>query len=94
LRPSTDEPDTNSTTAKTRIADGIFTAVRGAEELKLEVKGLSGPDMSADVTVNEYQKMMADEHRADYRICVVLDALTLQRRTFTSFITIVRKERG
>jgi hypothetical protein len=50
-------------------------AVRGMERLKLEVKGLSGSDLSADLTVNEFEKMMADEHTPDYRVCVLLDAL-------------------
>jgi Domain of unknown function (DUF3883) len=50
-------------------------AIRGWERLKLEVKGLSGTDLNADLTVNEFEKMEASEHLPDYRACVLLDAL-------------------
>lgn len=50
-------------------------AIRGRERLKLEVKGLSGTDLNADLTVNEFEKMEASEHLPDYRACVLLDAL-------------------
>ena len=41
--------------------------------LKLEVKGLSGQEMCVEVTPNEYARMK--EHRNEYRLCVVIDAL-------------------
>jgi hypothetical protein len=42
--------------------------------LKLEVKGLSGPACTADLTPNEYAKLQ--EHRDSYRVCIVTRALT------------------
>jgi len=50
-------------------------AIRGTERLKLEVKGLSGADLNADLTVNEFEQLMLDENLPDYRVCVLLDAL-------------------
>lgn len=41
--------------------------------LKLEVKGLSGKEVSIDFTPREYEKMK--ELKEDYRICVVTDTL-------------------
>lgn len=48
-------------------------AVRGKERLKLEVKGCSGSAILAELTPNEYHH---SKKHADYRICVVIDALT------------------
>jgi hypothetical protein len=45
--------------------------------LKLEVKGLSGDDVFTELTPNEYA--MSSEYRADYRICIVTDALRKPR---------------
>ena len=42
--------------------------------LKLEVKGLSGPDLIVELTPNEYKNLQA--HRPSYRVCVVTQALT------------------
>jgi len=42
-------------------------------ELKLEVKGLSGPDIAVELTPNEYTMMK--KHKHDYRICVVTSCL-------------------
>lgn len=43
--------------------------------LKVEVKGLSGKDLVVELTPNEYLKMRSPEHRADYIIYVVPEAL-------------------
>jgi len=48
------------------------TSVKG--ELKLEVKGLSGPAVVVELTPNEYRAMQ--QHRDSYRVCVVSKALT------------------
>ena len=42
-------------------------------ELKLEVKGLSGPAIAVELTPNEYTMMK--KHTHDYRICVVTSCL-------------------
>jgi hypothetical protein len=42
--------------------------------LRLEVKGLSGPDLSIGLTPNEYAKML--EHRNSYHLCIVTNAIT------------------
>lgn len=47
-----------------------------SKSLKLEVKGLSGNAIAIELTPNEYAKMK--EHKDDYRICVVANALTPQ----------------
>jgi hypothetical protein len=51
-----------------------LSAILGRRELKLEVKGLSGPQIIVDLTPNEYAAMQ--KHRDSYRVCVVTDALT------------------
>lgn len=43
--------------------------------LKVEVKGLSGPTVNCELTPNEFSKMMAPEHRPDYIVYVVTNAL-------------------
>jgi len=43
--------------------------------LKLEVKGLSQANISAIITPNEYRKMTDEAQKANYRLCVVTDAL-------------------
>jgi hypothetical protein len=48
--------------------------VSGERELKLEVKGLSGPQIVVDLTPNEYASMQ--RHRDSYRVCVVTGAFT------------------
>ena len=47
---------------------------KGREFLKVEVKGVSAADIYFELTPNEYKKLK--EHAADYRVCVVCDALT------------------
>lgn len=42
--------------------------------LRLEVKGLSGPELSIGLTPNEYIKML--EHRTSYHLCIVTNAIT------------------
>ncbi|RDD64187.1 DUF3883 domain-containing protein [Thalassococcus profundi] len=44
--------------------------------LKIEVKGLSGKDLVVELTPNEYAKMLSPEHRADYIIYVLPEALS------------------
>ncbi|WP_170327989.1 DUF3883 domain-containing protein [Ruegeria arenilitoris] len=44
--------------------------------LKVEVKGLSGKDPIVELTPNEYAKMQSPEHRADYIIYVLTEALS------------------
>ena len=56
------------------------TAPTGAV-LKVEVKGLSGRDLVVELTPNEFEKMMSREHRAQYIIYVVTDALTPEARS-------------
>jgi len=49
-------------------------ASRAGACLKLEVKGLSGDVVAADLTPNEYD--MSREHQEEYRICIVSRALS------------------
>ena len=49
-------------------------AVHGKVKLRLEVKGLSGPDICVELTPNEYAKMQ--EYCDSYQLCVVTSALT------------------
>lgn len=46
--------------------------------LKLEVKGLSGEEIAAELTSNEYQALKADVNNGNdsYRICIVTNALS------------------
>lgn len=45
------------------------------EVLKIEVKGLSGSDLVVELTPNEFAQMQSAEHRKDYIIYVLLEAL-------------------
>ncbi|SFE10180.1 DUF3883 domain-containing protein [Methylobacterium sp. 13MFTsu3.1M2] len=56
------------------------TAPTGAL-LKVEVKGLSGRDLVVELTPNEYKKMKSLEHRAQYVVYVVTEALTTSARS-------------
>lgn len=59
--------------------DGVgwdLTVTRGAEVLKVEVKGLSGRDLCVELTPNEYTKMQSPVNRTDYVIYVVTEAST------------------
>jgi hypothetical protein len=44
--------------------------------LKIEVKGLSGSGVTVELTPNDYQMMISTEHRADYIVYVVREALS------------------
>lgn len=50
-----------------------LTATNGKIALKLEVKGVSGPRIVAELTANEYKNLLLDT--PNYRICVVTSAL-------------------
>lgn len=50
-----------------------LTATKEKIELKLEVKGLSGSEFFTELTPNEYKNL--NEDRANYRICIVTNAL-------------------
>ncbi|SFL86069.1 DUF3883 domain-containing protein [Methylorubrum salsuginis] len=56
------------------------TAPTGAV-LKVEVKGLSGRNLVVELTPNEFAKMKSTEHRAQYIIYVVTEALTSEARS-------------
>lgn len=49
---------------------------RSGETLLVEVKGTSGTQASADLTVNEYAKMRATQHRRHYVVYIVTQAGT------------------
>jgi len=52
-------------------------AKKGAQVLRLEVKGTSGASIYFELTPNEYAKLKA--HMTNYRVCVVCDALSVPR---------------
>lgn len=51
-----------------------LTAISGRLSLNLEVKGLSGPDIIAELTPNEYRHL--SKKSLNYRLCIVCNALT------------------
>ncbi len=51
-----------------------LNAVYAKIKLKLEVKGLSGKDISTELTPNEYTNLKANNN--NYRICIVTEALS------------------
>lgn len=51
-----------------------MNALLGTRDLKLEVKGLAGPQLVVDLTPNEYRAMI--EHQDSYRLCIVTTTLT------------------
>lgn len=51
-----------------------LNAVLGKRELKLEVKGLLGSQITVELTPNEYEKMK--KHKASYKLCIVSQALS------------------
>ncbi len=57
-----------------------LVATRGEEVLHVEVKGRSGPDVCADLTINEYKCLLKYVRQrtpaAHYRIAIVTNALT------------------
>jgi len=48
--------------------------------LKVEVKGLSGKDVVVELTPNEYARMISAEHRSDYVVYIVTEALEKSAR--------------
>jgi Domain of unknown function (DUF3883) len=50
--------------------------------LKVEVKGLSGKDLAVELTPNEYAKMRSPEHRTDYIIYVLPEALSSKPKAY------------
>lgn len=52
-------------------------------QLKLEIKGLSGPDIAVELTPNEYTMMR--KHKPDYRMCVVTSCLEKNQLKLTIF---------
>lgn len=50
-----------------------LTATNSKTQLKLEVKGLSGSKISAELTPNEFKNLKAD--KKFYRLCIVTDTL-------------------
>ncbi len=50
-------------------------ATKGKSTRRIEVKGLSGSEISVRISRNEYEKMTA-KNNSDYRLCVVTKALT------------------
>lgn len=50
-------------------------AAKGRNTKRIEVKGLSGSEISVRISRNEYEKMTA-KNNSDYRLCVVTQALT------------------
>lgn len=60
-------------------------ARKGAELLRLEVKGLSGPFGSVELTANEWAKMNSKRFRSSYRLCVVAAARQKNRPDFRRY---------
>lgn len=54
------------------------------EVLRVEVKGLSGKDVFAEVSSNEYAKMI-ERKRKGYRLCIVTEALCQKNRRLHIF---------
>lgn len=52
-----------------------LNAISGDIELKLEVKGLSGLNVNAQLTSNEYTAMLSSVNQFTYRVCVVTNCL-------------------
>jgi hypothetical protein len=50
-----------------------LTASNNKAILKLEVKGLSGKNISTELTPNEFENLKSD--KVNYRVCIVTDAL-------------------
>ena len=50
-------------------------AYKGKSRLRIEVKGLSGSNLSVRITENEYSQMRS-VNNANYRLCVVTNAVS------------------
>ena len=53
-------------------------AYKGKSMLRIEVKGLSGSDLSVHITKNEYSQMKS-ANNYNYRLCVVTNAVSSPR---------------
>jgi uncharacterized protein DUF3883 len=53
--------------------------------LLLEVKGLSGIDIIAELTPNEYKKMNLEKNKYSYRLCIVTCALDAPKLSIFSY---------
>lgn len=51
-------------------------AISGKKKLLIEVKGLSGEELSVELTPNEYAALSDSDKKDSYRLCVVSTALT------------------
>lgn len=51
-------------------------AISGKKKLLIEVKGLSGKELSVELTPNEYAALSDSDKKDNYRLCVVSTALT------------------
>ena len=60
-----------------------LTATSGRTELHLEVKGLSGSVLVAELTPNEYRYLMRNS--PSYRLCIVTNALTAPQLNIFSY---------
>lgn len=56
----------------------LEVTLKSGEKLLVEVKGTSGTDVCAELTVNEYDKILTPAHRDSYVIYVLTEALTSQ----------------
>lgn len=64
-------------TVETECLGWDLEATKGRQLLRLEVKGTAGTAIYFELTPNEYAKLK--EHRANFRVCVVCEALTSPR---------------
>jgi hypothetical protein len=61
-------------------------ARKGKEKLLLEVKGLSGNELTVELSANEYAK--SKKHKKDFRICIVNNALDKNKKQLHVFANI------
>lgn len=62
-----------------------LTAINDKITLKLEVKGLSGKDIAAELTPNEFSNLQSDTRK--YRLCIVTETLTAPKLKIFSHST-------
>lgn len=68
---------------KQNLGWDLEARLKSEKALLLEVKGLSGSEITIELTPNEYAQMQ--NHKEDYRICVVLSADNYKTRTLYRF---------
>jgi hypothetical protein len=74
-------------------AAGWDLTVTGAGEvLKVEVKGLGGSTVCVELTPNEFAKMQSPEHRRDYVVYVVTEALTERAKSHIFYYNALRSQ--